>query len=136
MMPNVSEVATALIRVFEGCRLTAYEDSGGVLTIGYGETGPHVLAGMTITQEIADAWLISRIAPLVSQVAAHEPVSKSVEAQSALVSFGYNCGAGALDLVLGGHDLISNPRHCTDRHGNILPGLQARRNLEELLSAL
>ena len=41
----------------EGCRLAAYRDGGGVLTIGYGHTGPEVTDGLTITQAQADNWL-------------------------------------------------------------------------------
>jgi hypothetical protein len=52
------------------------------------------------------------------------------------VSFGYNCGRGALELVLAGHDTIGNPKHCTDRHGNVLTALQSRRRLEEALMLL
>ena len=43
-----------LVKEFEGCRLTAYKDSVGVLTIGYGHTGSDVKPGMTITQARAD----------------------------------------------------------------------------------
>lgn len=34
----ISENGLALIKRFEGCRLTAYQDSVGVWTIGYGHT--------------------------------------------------------------------------------------------------
>lgn len=41
------------IKLDEGLRLTAYLDTEGVLTIGYGHTGPDVKEGMTITKERA-----------------------------------------------------------------------------------
>lgn len=44
----------ALVKKFEGLRLTAYRDSVGVLTIGYGHTGSDVTAGMTITNAKAE----------------------------------------------------------------------------------
>lgn len=47
----------ALIQSFEQCRLTAYRDGGGVLTIGWGHTGPDVKEGLVWTQEEADLWL-------------------------------------------------------------------------------
>src|SRR5258708_4127462 len=47
----------SLTEAFEGCRLVAYKDSGGVFTIGYGHTA-HVYEGMTCTQEQAECWLM------------------------------------------------------------------------------
>lgn len=50
---QTSEKGIALIKEFEGCKLTAYRDSVGVWTIGYGWTQPVdgklIRAGMTIT---------------------------------------------------------------------------------------
>jgi lysozyme len=41
------DVASAFVAAHEGCRLTAYRDSTGVLTLGYGHTGPEVVEGLT-----------------------------------------------------------------------------------------
>lgn len=46
--------AADLIKSFEGCRLTAYRDIAGILTIGYGHTGKDVYEGLVWTQEQAD----------------------------------------------------------------------------------
>lgn len=54
---KVSEKGLAFIREWEGCRLKAYKDGGGVWTIGVGHTGPDVKPGMTITQFEADELL-------------------------------------------------------------------------------
>ena len=49
---QTSDKGIALIKQFEGCKLTAYQDSVGVWTIGYGWTQPvdgkPIRAGMTI----------------------------------------------------------------------------------------
>jgi GH24 family phage-related lysozyme (muramidase) len=45
----------ALMKSFEKCRLTAYLDSGKVWTIGWGHTGPEVVAGLVWSQLQADA---------------------------------------------------------------------------------
>jgi GH24 family phage-related lysozyme (muramidase) len=37
---QTSDKGIALIKQFEGCKLTAYQDSVGVWTIGYGWTQP------------------------------------------------------------------------------------------------
>lgn len=122
---EIEELSTDLIAVFEGCRLRAYQDSGGVWTIGFGETGPQVVEGATCTYEQARAWLRAQIQwllPLVGNL----PVLQA----AALVSFGYNSGRSHLLNVLAGRDTILNPVHSTDRKGNVVPGLVARRKLE------
>lgn len=43
-----------LIAEFEGCRLTAYRDGGGVMTIGIGHVSDDITEGESITQDEAD----------------------------------------------------------------------------------
>ena len=46
---TASKKAVNLIKQFEGCRLTAYQDSVGVWTIGYGTTNADKsITGLTI----------------------------------------------------------------------------------------
>lgn len=49
-----------LLRSFEGCKLTAYRDSAGILTIGYGHT-QNVIEGMAIGESEAEHYLASDI---------------------------------------------------------------------------
>ena len=49
-----------LTKVFEGCKLTAYQCPAGIWTIGYGHTHC-VHAGMACSQDQADAWLMDDI---------------------------------------------------------------------------
>lgn len=129
MMGDIStaELAAALIAVFEGERLTSYQDSGGVWTIGLGHT-KDVAAGQTITHPGAVNLFAQDMGPLLGDVHGL-PLLEA----GALASFGYNCGRGALRKVLDGHDLISSTAHTIDRKGNVLSGLRSRRRLEELL---
>lgn len=53
---TTSQVGINLIKSFEACKLTAYQDSAGVWTIGCGHTSG-VKSGMKITQAQADAYL-------------------------------------------------------------------------------
>ena len=128
---TTAEFATSLISLAEGCRLTAYQDTGSVWTIGVGHTGPEVVAGLTWTYEQAMEQLQVDIAYLLPLV-----VDLPVPHAAALVSFGFNCGRSRMEMVLAGHDTIANPVHFTDRHGNVLTGLRARRELEEALTLL
>lgn len=130
MKPLIAQLADALIAVFEGPEaLTAFQDSGGVWTIGRGHTAG-VKKGDTCTHEESVAYFAADQAPLLLMVA-----SISVVAAAAFVSFGYNCGRGALAKVLAGKDSIDNPVHTTDRHGVVQRGLVSRRRLEALLVA-
>lgn len=69
---QTSEKGIALIKEFEGCRLTAYQDSVGVWTIGYGWTQPvdgkPIRAGMTIKQETAERLLKTGLVSYESDV--------------------------------------------------------------------
>jgi len=60
---NISQKGIDLIKKFEGCKLYAYRDSVGVLTIGIGHT-KNVKAGMSITQQQAETFLKDDIKPI------------------------------------------------------------------------
>ena len=57
---EISEEGLSLIKKFEGCELTAYQDSVDVWTIGYGHT-KGVEDGQEITQEEAEEMLASEL---------------------------------------------------------------------------
>ncbi len=122
-------LATKLIRHFEGCRLLAYQDTGGVWTIGYGHTkdiGP----GQTCTQEQANAWLVEDIAPLIEATKNLTPLK-----MVAYLDFGFNCGLGALQRLIAGQIYLSSYGR-RDRSGKEVPGLVTRRNVEQALVAM
>jgi len=50
---KLSDAGLELSKRFEGVRLSAYQDSAGVWTIGYGHTGT-ARSGQTITQSEAE----------------------------------------------------------------------------------
>lgn len=89
---KISSKGLALIKRFEGCRLAAYKDAGGVATIGYGHTRG-VAIGQTITQAQADAFLVEDCAG--AEAAVNKYMSKYNFNQNqfdALVSFAFNIG--------------------------------------------
>ena len=90
-----SEAGLAKTKEFEGLRLNAYQDSGGVWTIGYGHTGKDVKRGMTITQEQADDLLKKDVQWAVDCV--NKAVTQAVNQNQfdAMVDFTFNVGCGA-----------------------------------------
>ena len=92
----VSDDCIRLIKHYEGVSLTAYRDPVGIPTIGFGETGPHVKMGMTITSEQAEQMLQRRLdnefVPGVLSVLNREPLQCELDA---MVSLAYNIGVGA-----------------------------------------
>ena len=90
---KTSENGLRLIKCFEACRLTAYKDTAGVLTIGFGHT-EDVHDGQTCTQEQADEWLKSDV--VVAEDAINRRVGELTQYQfDSLVSFAFNVGAHA-----------------------------------------
>jgi len=93
---QISQAGIALIREFEGCKLSAYVCPAGILTIGVGSTGPHVKPGMTITQAEADALLLKDLVRFEAAVNNLAKINLTQGMYDALVSFAFNCGEGAL----------------------------------------
>jgi len=82
-----------LIKHYESCRLTAYLDSAGIPTIGYGHTAG-VKMGDTCTQEQADQWLEDDVAHAVAAINNDLKVTLTQHQFDALVSLCYNIGEG------------------------------------------
>lgn len=144
--PRVSEEGVALIKRFEGCRLSAYPDpgtGGAPWTIGWGTTriaGEPVTPGMTIDQAEADRLLREDLARHAAEVAEAIGPAPTTPAQfDALVSFHYNTGAiGRATLTrrhrAGDHTGAAHEfRRWTRAGGRVLPGLVRRRAEEAAL---
>ena len=85
-----------LIKTFEGCELTAYYDSVGVITVGIGHTGSDVFEGLVITNDEAEKLFKQDIKTFEQVVVSSVKVKLTQNQFDALVSFAYNCGAAAL----------------------------------------
>jgi lysozyme len=105
---SVSAVGRALIERNEGLRLDAYPDpatGGDPWTIGYGDTGPDVVPGFTITKEEADRRLSNRLANDFGQNV-NEEIGDAPTTQGqfdAMVSLAYNIGNGGAKHQHGTH---------------------------------
>jgi len=89
------ETASRFIKEREGCRLEAYGDIAGVMTCGWGSTGPDIKPDTVWTQEQADTRLLKDLSGVILTVrrAVKTPITDSQCA--ALASFAYNVGEGA-----------------------------------------
>ncbi len=88
---TIDERGIDLITSHEGLRLKAYQDSGGVWTIGYGHTAT-AKSGMTITKDQARTLFkrdVNRFEQCVNETIT-QPLTQ--EQFNALVSFAYNRG--------------------------------------------
>lgn len=101
-MAKISNAGINLIKEFEGCHLTAYQDEVGVWTIGYGITnsdksitGTTIRRGLKISQATAEKWLEESLnrkyLPLVMKYDTRYGWNQNEIA--ALVSFAYNIGS-------------------------------------------
>ena len=144
---KTSSEGIALIKKFEGCRLTSYQDQAGVWTIGYGTTtaaglGP-VTKGQCITQEQADEWLITSLVKYENTVRGGCTVSPSQNQFDAMVSLCYNIGQPAFlrSSVLRKHNAkdfkgAADSFVLWNKAGGIVNrGLTRRRIFEEALYA-
>jgi len=89
-----SERGLALIRQFEGLRLSAYKCAAGVPTIGWGTT-KGVKMGQTITRDEADRLLMEDVQRFADHVEALVKVPLNQNQIDALSSFVYNVGPTA-----------------------------------------
>lgn len=94
---KVASVLELFLPKVEGLELTAYQDGGGVWTIGVGHTGPSVHGGMTITHEEALSLLDVDMHAAIRAVAELVLVPLSVNEAAALVSFTFNLGRHAFE---------------------------------------
>lgn len=94
MPRKINQAGIDLLMRFEGCELTAYRDSGGVLTIGIGHTGPDVFEGMVITKQQA-LDLLDQDLQHTYKIESYIQVPVNDNQYSALVCLAFNIGTNA-----------------------------------------
>lgn len=138
---KLTKKAFEQLKKFEGCRLEAYRDPVGILTIGYGHT-MGVYHGMTITQETAEEYLVDTIESMEA-VMEDIPGLKSLPPNKwdAVVSLAYNIGLGNFKKSTLLKKLQKNPDNPTifqeflrwdKAKGKKLEGLVKRRKWEAM----
>jgi lysozyme len=139
---KTSDAGIALIKDFEGCKLSAYKCPAGVWTIGYGHTSlagpPTVAEGMKISAVEATNILKRDLKQFENGVSAAVKVPLEQHQFDALVSFAFNVGLGALGKStllrkLNAGDCAAVPTELMKwvrAGGKELPGLVRRRRAE------
>lgn len=146
MARKVNMRTVTLITQFEGCKLTAYRDPAGMLTIGFGHTGPDVKEGLTITEERAVELLHNDLSSFEAAVDAEtSDVATTDDQFGAMVSLAYNIGVDAFrgSTVLRMHRLDRHmeaanafcmwDKATVDGKLVVMPGLVRRRQEEKAL---
>jgi len=118
--------------------VTTYYCPANVLTIGYGTTGSKVRSGMQITESQAEDFLREDMEKFEKAVKRLVKVKLNENEFSALVSFAYNCGEGALGGSTALKRLNQGDRSgCVEAlqwwnkgGGKVLQGLVKRRRAE------
>lgn len=84
----------AILKDYEKLRLTAYLDSGGRPTIGWGTAHPWVKLGMTCTEDQANNWFKQDVDAVSAGLTRMIKVAIGSNKFSALVCWAYNVGLG------------------------------------------
>lgn len=142
---QTSPAGRAFISLKEGKRLSAYQDSVGIWTIGVGHTAaagsPSPVKGMTITDAECDAILARDLATFEAGVSAAVTVPIAQHRFDALASFAFNVGLVALrgSTLLRKLNALDYEGAATQfgawvkAGGKTLPGLVSRRADEAAL---
>ena len=139
------------IKKEEGWRDKAYQDPGGIWTIGYGRTrnpdGSAIKPGQTTSREKEDSWLTGRVnqeRAAVKQYGKEKGYDWNESQINALASFRYNGGQGMLEQVTAGgerdNDMIASKileynKQNIDGQLTPLAGLTKRRQTEASMFA-
>ena len=137
---KISEDGLELIKKFEGCETTAYQDSVGVWTIGFGHT-KGVEEGQPCSIEDAESMLANEMDEYEGYINNMVKVDLQQHEFDALVAWVYNLGPTNLGestmlKVLNGGQFDRVPEEMnrwTRAGGKILEGLVRRRQAESLM---
>lgn len=138
---NSIDLAWGLVKQFEGFQPTAYADPTGVITIGYGTTGPTIKPKMVITEAQGEDLARQRL--LFLRGAIEQLVHRDLNdnQMGSVMDFCYNVGMGNFGrstmlnyLCQGAWGLAAEefPKW-TSARGIHLPGLTRRRLAEKAL---
>ena len=135
---RISDICFEQLKRFEGLRNEAYYDAAGVLTIGYGHTGPDVRPGDVISKYWAEHLLKADLYD-VERAVDELQIAITQPQFDALVSFAFNLGIYKLKtstllktIQEGGsmHEIKAEFKKWVYAGGQKLKGLELRREWE------
>ena len=91
---KMSDKGLQLLEGYEGKKLKAYKDTGGVWTIGVGHTGPEVTEGLIIDDLQCFIWLKEDVQEAEDAVNRLVKVALTQDMFDSLASFVFNLGEG------------------------------------------
>jgi lysozyme len=136
---NEIELASEIIKRWEGFSNVVYICSAGVETIGYGETDPKIVSKGYISEEDASKLLLERIEAIRDDIESELEVPVATNEMAALISFYYNLGESNFKNIArrinnGKIEEASEAILLYDRcNGRPLDGLKNRRKEEQHL---
>lgn len=138
---QLSQAGIGRLRASESLRLNAYQDTGGVWTIGWGSTGPDIVEGLVWTRQQADERFARDCSTFAAGVSGAIHVAITQNMFDALVCLAYNIGLHAFQTStllkrLNASDYIGAADQflCWNKdNGKILRGLTERRQAERKL---
>lgn len=101
---RINAAGVALIKEYEGCDLAAYQDQGGIWTIGYGHTRG-VTPKQTCSLAQANEWLEEDIEAAEDGLRACRLPELNENQWAAMVSFCFNVGFGHAGVKSGFREL-------------------------------
>jgi lysozyme len=131
-------LAAEFVAHFEGCRLKAYRCPAGVLTIGYGHTGPDVTEGLEIDGDKALELLTGDLRKIGAAIAPAVRPRITEGQYTAILSLAFNIGPAAFkrssvlrNLNNGAITQAAESFLLWNKAGGkVLPGLVRRRKAE------
>lgn len=134
---NISKEGTDLIKKFESCKLNAYRDIVGVVTIGWGSTvyanGKPVMMGDNITIDEANTLFDRTIHQYVNCVDIHLKRPPKQHQFDAMVSLAYNIGCKNFETSSVLRKFNVNPNDETIRDSFILWDMAGGKHIKGLL---
>lgn len=135
---QVLSLLEPLVKQYEGCRLSAYQDSNGNWTIGWGHKIP--ASRLPCIQSEADAWLEQDLDLAYNELLRSDASMhlESAARQAALTDFVYNLGIGvyckstlhSAVLVRAWQNVKTQLALWVHAGGKVEPGLVRRRQSE------
>lgn len=139
-MRKINDAGFDLIKSFESCSLTVYQDIKGIFTQGWGHISGITADSPPITQEQADDWLDDDLDTAEASVSNNITADLTDNQFSALVSLVFNCGNAPLLGHLGEYLNNGDYEAAADAFlqwchagGKVIAGLLRRREAEKAL---